>query len=751
MFAYNCMAKKILKHKPNSRLKPSHSISMKKKVSGKLSGVMMFVIVVCVIFFIGIVIPLVGLYVENNKPEGQPLSYKYEHGMVLGSGTTADIGDLKKPSWWNVIPPDLQNFLELLYLYVFVYKQNSNMAHILNGVFGSSGPSGASGTSGATGPSGSMGGESVSLSFTYPSSGATVSPGNVNVTYTYTGDAMHHGTDHVHLWLDNEAEQRDMDFDGKFTFPNVTAGQHTLRGYLAKADHTKISGGEASITFNVGVGQPTSTPRPTVVPTVVPNGTASGGGLGTGTNANLEVGINLTRFNQLKAQAAQGMYDRACTDAEHDRTKWHSLVNEEAKCHYDHIHGDDPNYVTDIFGEPGAWFGKSGQSISHPWQTFPLGSTISDTEALLTTSVPGKMENEVKHHSYNWIVRRNQNCSNIRTAQIPSHRDTSEWCVRDFRVQFHGMSLYHEAATRWHSVAAEFRLCRGNPDANPNYNYAANCGIVRKGGWADFGVLNSRKPENGFISCNKDPILENPADQARALIYLDNEQQFDPIYPVGHPDRFRNYPPGIDSRFRCHGDMTSLVSSKPNGVSAFESGAEWWMRDPFRFQIISYDPISSISETSSGSKLLAPHFNCEPETYTDSNGKVKQRAKNPACRYNQSVLSSRVEYVLGVSEAFSVNGQFTPLDSDGNGFTDYSPKNGRTYYTNRFGAPKTAAQCPNGPGLDCIPEIWENVPLGSPGTKERSYHHRPCEGCEKVDHDLTPSGRSSWIDWFYSY
>ncbi|MBZ0303776.1 MAG: hypothetical protein K8J31_28810, partial [Anaerolineae bacterium] len=144
----------------------------------------------------------------------------------------------------------------------------------------------------------------------------------------------------------------------------------------------------------------------------------SSGGFGVGGGDGLETGIRLDILNQVKADVAAGVYDRPCTAAEHDPTKWHSLVNLEAKCHYDHQHGDDPSYVNDIFGEPGGWFQSPGQSISFPWQTFPAQTPTESNAGYLGT---GKMENEAKHEGYYWVVRRDQPCTT----------DTGQNCVKD--------------------------------------------------------------------------------------------------------------------------------------------------------------------------------------------------------------------------------------------------------------------------------------------------------------------------------
>ena len=96
---------------------------------------------------------------------------------------------------------------------------------------------------------------------------------------------------------------------------------------------------------------------------------------GTGRGDGLEIGINMGNLNRVRADINAGVYDRPCTAAEHDPNAWHTLVNTQARCHYDHMHGDDPNYVNDIFGAPGAWFGASSQQITYPCQPFKLSST----------------------------------------------------------------------------------------------------------------------------------------------------------------------------------------------------------------------------------------------------------------------------------------------------------------------------------------------------------------------------------------
>lgn len=144
----------------------------------------------------------------------------------------------------------------------------------------------------------------------------------------------------------------------------------------------------------------------------------------------------------------------ACPEELHNPNEWHPLLDPVYGCHYDHEHKHNPNDVADIFGPPGAWFG--GTSISYPWET--------------------SQENMHKHEAYSWIVRRD----------IPTN-GKSQW-IKDFRWQVHATSAPFTMADgtmhggylgRFHSYSLEAQVCDG----------FGTCGIVRTGGWFDFGHL----------------------------------------------------------------------------------------------------------------------------------------------------------------------------------------------------------------------------------------------------------------------
>lgn len=140
-----------------------------------------------------------------------------------------------------------------------------------------------------------------------------------------------------------------------------------------------------------------------------------------------------------------------CPD--HDPTKWHALYDEARNCHYNHEHHSDPREGDNIFGPVAALYG--GQEISYPWQTF------SDRG----------LENDVKHEGYKWVVRKNMDCSSRFT----------DGCLTDFRMQVHFIASAVDATVRYHSFWLEARGCR---EDNPEV-----CGIIRTGGWADYGRL----------------------------------------------------------------------------------------------------------------------------------------------------------------------------------------------------------------------------------------------------------------------
>lgn len=334
--------------------------------------------------------------------------------------------------------------------------------------------------------------------------------------------------------------------------------------------------------------------------------------LGVGRGHGLEVGINVDALNQIRADVNAGVYDRPCTAAEHDPNRWHTLVNIEAKCHYDHHHGDDPNYVADIFGEPGGWFGRPGQSISYPWQTYKTQTINEPNDAYVAAK---QMENDLKHEGYTWIVRRDQQCQ-------PGGN-----CLTDFRLQVHAIFGAHDAPVRFHSYSFEGRVCKDASDPS-------TCGLIRTAGWADTGKL--------FVTAQDDEGCGFGQEMIRVPLPADSY-----LFPLVEesPDEIR-----------CHPILVNNLPAYPSPNPV----AEWWAfgaGDRLRFQVRSYDPIGNVN----------PSDPAQWHTYCAEN--------DPNCRYDQSIMTAWIGYVIkvrGGCEYFDGRESCLHLDLDGDGYGDLS-------------------------------------------------------------------------------
>jgi hypothetical protein len=471
---------------------------------------------------------------------------------------------------------------------------------------------------------------------------------------------------------------------------NLVLGQHTLAAIpYTQANGSGTAGKALAVTFNVIAGNGT-TPTPEPGPGTPPPGpgTPPPGpgppppGPEPGEPPTLfgpEIGVDLDQINQLKADIAAGMYDRACTAQEHNPTQWHLLVNPVNKCHYDHHHGDDPNYVNDLFGQPGAWFGQPGQSISYPWQTFKAQYADEPNTSYVANR---QMENDLKHEGYFWVVRRNQACP-------------EPFCTVDFRLQVHAVFGAMDMPVRFHSYSFEARVCRDPNDP-------ASCGIVRNGGWVDFGRLFTT---DGAIDCGhgvNEQFINLPAD----TLY----------FPIDRPE--------ARDEIRCHPLITNLPaypSTRPL--------SEWWAHSPadrIRFQLRSFDPLGNVIPSDPAQWHLFCNLN------------------DPNCRYDQSIMTAWIGYTLQISEFHNHGGP--RLDANRDGRTDYRG------YSNRWGL--FVSNCTQ-PGLDCVPTEYSNVLLNQfPDDrgvfKEARYIHHICDDCPKLDLDLSPPNQK-WITWFYRH
>lgn len=476
-------------------------------------------------------------------------------------------------------------------------------------------------------------------------------------------------------------------FSSAATAPRLVIQYTQQLGSISPTATALSSGGHGTTMVTTSpTATPASSPVATVIPTTtVPSeeGHSPGGFFSPGAPSSLlEVGVDLVKYNELKADAAAGMYDRLCNASEHDRTRWHPLVNEAAKCHYDHHHFDDPNYVNDIFGEPGAWFGNSGQSISYPWQTFAAKTYLEPNTEYIAQN---KMENNLKHEGYSWIVRRDQPCQNDPNESM---------CTTDFRllVHFHGNM---DVPVRFHSSSFEARVCYDRNDPS-------TCGIIRLGGWIDHGrLVTSATPNDFFCGNGNKNFVSLPADTL--------------FFPIDRPD--------VRDEVRCHPFLTILPFYPPD-----EPLAQWWGHGPgdrMRYQLRLFDPMGNVN----------------PANPTEFIPFCK--AADSVCKYNQSIMSVVMGYVVKIRGGFDVNRGFVDLDPNEDKIVNFKS------YMNRWGTINPS--CTQA-GLDCVPLEYSNILLrgGAAQFKEASSNHFPCESCAKVDHDIAPPGKQ-WITWFYRY
>jgi hypothetical protein len=132
------------------------------------------------------------------------------------------------------------------------------------------------------------------LNITAPAPGATVQGGTVNIKYTTSGSLA--GVDHVHFQLDNDPVKMDLTLDGTYAYQGVHVGSHTLKGWLVRADHTKIAGTDATpVTFS-NVVDPADTVAPTVTVTAPNDGASVNGVVNVTANAADNVGVYGVQF-----------------------------------------------------------------------------------------------------------------------------------------------------------------------------------------------------------------------------------------------------------------------------------------------------------------------------------------------------------------------------------------------------------------------------------------------------------------------
>ncbi len=293
-----------------------------------------------------------------------------------------------------------------------------------------------------------------------------------------------------------------------------------------------------------------------------------------------------------------------CTS--HDPLAWHGLYDSANNCHYQHEHKHNPNELNSIFGDVSSWWNGT-QEISYPWQT--------------------PDENLHKHNVYGWITRSN----------IPAH---SSNYIKDFRLQYHAMSANPGIATRYHSFSLEAQICRAG----------GNCGIVKTGGWLDFGKLE---------------VLDYQTQTHYNCLLADDPRL---CSSTGRRKIHYRYP------------STSQWAAENKETQFF-----WYSRqDPM-------DGSPSVLRTIVALATNDAWSNVNPNAPTENDF----FCPDYRCNKNGSTIQSHVVQLR------IPGGNYDP---EGDGYADFKG------WTNRYGVPVTNCSIAS---LDCVPLVLENVPVGT--------------------------------------
>ncbi len=347
----------------------------------------------------------------------------------------------------------------------------------------------------------------------------------------------------------------------------------------------------------------------------------------------------------------------------HDATQWHALIDTVRQCHYDHTHNANPDDGDAVFGAPAAAWG--GQTISFPWSTSPR-------------------ENVDKHGGMKWAVRLNMPC--VLTANYNGITPIN--CLRDARIEYHLVASLMDGLARFHGYYLEYNICQ-----YPSYTA---CGVLRIGGWADFGILNAPyagprvyRPggtvDFGLASLFGGlgvPLTETYAADTPDLDNIALVGQSNPINPyVSMPNLADVTNPGFVPQQVW--SMNAVNVSNTNGTNPFAG-----------FLVRIFDAWDALDTTNVNSL----HFFCRDGS-CDRNG-------------SQHSLAGMQAHIP------------PEWDTNGDGFADVSG------YTNRYG--QLVSGC-SVIGLDCVPFSAVGVPVGY-----TQHDDNACQCQSTIDYETMP-------------
>ena len=399
---------------------------------------------------------------------------------------------------------------------------------------------------------------------------------------------------------------------------------------------------------------PTETPIPSETPTNAPSTTSTA--IPSPTPTPTEIATSIPS-RTTTPQGTVTPFASAPLCPSHDLTLWHNLWDSTRGCHYDHTHNADPALGNGVFGAV-----NYSSGISYPWLTSAL-------------------ENTHKHGGYKYGIRLNLPCDPNRDfdGSKPVH------CITDARIQYHMIGHSMDALARFHSYYAEYRICQ--------YPAFTQCGIMRTGGWVDFGILvvpyaGPRVVRPGGTLNFGDGMLMTFAPDDPELDQQGLDQPYVAMSDIRDESFFRTYPQNINSpgwmEVWSVGDLDNRYGHNPYARFLVSVTDSWGLIDP-------NDP-------------NALHWFC----------------RDGSCGYNASIHALN---------ELSVN-VLTAWDADGDGLANYQG------YTDRWGH---VVQGCGAPALDCVPFSVVHVPVGI------AHYSDPGVGVNaRVEYDMSPSG-TRWI------
>ncbi len=445
-------------------------------------------------------------------------------------------------------------------------------------------------------------------------------------------------------------------------------------------------------------------------------------------------------FDILKSQIsqAQSQLGTIVPCPNHNPVVWHAIYDPVRKCHYDHEHKDDPNRsyfdnpantgrngtnrgvgdVLSVFGPVWAWLpekDKAGlpesQTLSYPWQTWS-GVDIG------SQPVKGKMENDMKHNGYGWLVRTPDDFGSNSGNCVPLYNTKN--CITHFREQYHAVQGMPGALTHTHSFSLEARICVGGGDGKDN----SKCGIYRGGGHVGFGMFGTTRWS----------VTEPGQQELLPFFYTDGPSEARDLDGNGKLDEWDYYylrPDGTvrGGGIRLHGGMAD------DDVHASAKDFTWYPEGrPSMIALVgsSFGPLlytpKGISYNTSRYQLTGPEW-------SQIRRQVYYCADPTRCRWPNG----------GQMEAHFVIIRI-PNDWDGASFDEDRQKNGYfTFhgYTNRWGDLLTNNQCNTKPlGPDCVPTVYDHTPVDDGDTQ----HRDSSSGTPMYNYDIAPSG-TYWIQF----